>query len=300
MKSLKLILVLIVFAFASCDKISNPIVKRDAAFGTNFIKNNNLAYSNYKKVLLEDYTGHRCPNCPTANNAITNVLIPRYGDSLVVVAVHQGELAAPLAKFTNDYRTEAGESWGSSSGYGIVTWPIGLIDRTIISTKYMVPYTAWNTNIAKRLKTPFYVKLDLFTEYDPDARALNLSVKSTFNTSYTNTINIVAVYLQDGIEGPQDEKGIEIEYEFEHMLRGDINGAWGTELIAGPISAGDTANVAFNNFALPNELSGISNATPVSVDDSKVYVVVFVYDKISREILQVEKLKIRPAVSITD
>src|SRR5690606_5755026 len=116
--------------------------------------------------------------------AITNVLTPRYGDSLVVIAVHQGELAAPLAAFKNDYRTEAGESWGSSSGYGIVTWPIGLIDRTVISTKHMVPYTAWNSNIAKRLKTPFYVKLDLYTEYDPDIRALNLTVEGTFNTNY--------------------------------------------------------------------------------------------------------------------
>ena len=53
-----------------------------------------------RKILLEDYTGHKCPNCPEAAVEAHNLKLA-YGDSLVIMAVHAGVFAEPAP------------SWGS-------------------------------------------------------------------------------------------------------------------------------------------------------------------------------------------
>jgi len=108
MKKFSVLLLLVAFVGISCDKVTNPIVKTDTAVGSKFRYNSNDTLSHFKKVLLEDYTGHRCPNCPTGSSIIKKNLIPRYKDSLVVIAIHAGDLARPFDKFINqDFRTAA-------------------------------------------------------------------------------------------------------------------------------------------------------------------------------------------------
>ena len=43
-------------------------------------------------VLLEDFTGQRCSNCPTAT-AVIEQLHEAYGEALVAVGIHCGPLA---------------------------------------------------------------------------------------------------------------------------------------------------------------------------------------------------------------
>jgi hypothetical protein len=299
MKSLRFFILAICAAFVSCDKVKDPIVKRDTAVGENFVYNNNYSKSNYKKVLLEDYTGHRCTSCPAATDMIKNQLLPRYGDSLVVIAVHQGNVfAAPTTDFSNDYRTVCGEEWGSNTGFNIIAWPAGVVNRRKFNNLYIQQYTSWPARIPSVRSDPFYMKLDLLTAYDPSKRALNLDIKATFNLPYQDNVKVTVVYLQDGIVGPHDLKsGKKDDYVFDYMLRGDINGTWGSLLTNDPVSAGDTARLAFQNIAIPLELRGVSNGVPVAVDDKNVSIVVFAFDEKSKEVLQVEKIQILPKTS---
>jgi hypothetical protein len=99
------------------------------------------------------------------------------------------------------------------------------------------------------------------------------------------------VFIEDGIIGKQDVSGVENdEYEFEHMMRGDINGTWGTDLKTGPIAINDSAKVSFPNFSLP---ATIKDGKGLSVNDKNVSVIVFAYDANTKMVLQAEKVKIR-------
>ena len=67
--------------FSSCDIVETPYMNNE---NVNIDTNSN----NYvKKVLIEDFTGHLCPNCPQAANeidAIHNI----YGDQIIAIAIH--------------------------------------------------------------------------------------------------------------------------------------------------------------------------------------------------------------------
>jgi hypothetical protein len=94
------------------------------------------------------------------------------------------------------------------------------------------------------------------------------------------------VFTEDSIVGPQKDytKNPDIvhEYEFMHMLRGSINGSWGADLKAAPIKYQDSIMTSYPNFVLDTKFV-----------DKNVSVVAFVYDAVTREVLQVEKVKIR-------
>lgn len=281
-----------VITLVSCDKVSRPIVAKDVVVGSKFVIKDNKSVSNFKKVLLEDFTGQRCPNCPDAADIIKNSLIPAYSNSIVVVAVHAGDLSRPFGEFINqDFRTTAGTEWNSQSGFYITSWPTGLVNRKKYgANELLLNKSAWTSVVPLAFADPFVVKLDLTTKYDTTVRSLNVFVKATFNQSYPNDVKIIALYLEDGITGIQDRNNVTIDYEFEDMMRNTLNGTWGTDLKLKPIAAQDTVNVSFLNYPIPTDINGGKGK---AVNDKKVSVVVFAYDVLTREVLQVEKVKIR-------
>ena len=94
------------------------------------------------------------------------------------------------------------------------------------------------------------------------------------------------VITEDSIIGPQKDytknPDVITNYVFMNMLRGDINGSWGTVLKNAPIVANDSISTSFNNFSISS-----------TFNDKQLYLVGFVSDAITREVLQVEKVKIR-------
>jgi len=288
----KFVLLISIFLLSiSCDKVTDPIVKKDTVVGSKFITKTNSAVSHFRKVLLEDYTGQRCPNCPAGSSIIKNTLMPRYGDSLVVIAIHAGFLSSPSGEFINqDFRTTAGTEW--HDGFGVSQWPTGVVNNKAYPPDgILLTSTKWSSVVPKGLKDPFYLKLDLKTEYDTTVRALNTYIKAKFNMSYSGATKAVAFLTEDEVVGLQDNMGVVIEeYEFEHMLRTDISGTYGAALTNSAVAANDSVEIAHMNFKVPEE---INSGKGKAVNDKHVTLVVFVYDVATKAVLQVEKLKIR-------
>ncbi len=95
---------LISFSFMACDKVEAPY-KEEKEIKVN------------RKVLLEDFTGHKCVNCPNAHD-IAHDLQELYGeDNLIVIATHAGFFSTPSSgDFAYDFRTEAGPEWADYYG----------------------------------------------------------------------------------------------------------------------------------------------------------------------------------------
>ena len=55
------------------------------------------SYVNPEKVLIEDYTGHLCPNCPEAGREI-KAIQDIYGNQVIALAIHVSKtFARPLS-----------------------------------------------------------------------------------------------------------------------------------------------------------------------------------------------------------
>ncbi len=278
---------LLAVCFIGCDKIKDPIVVKNTTVGTTFITKSNATVSNFKKILLEDYTGHQCGNCPPAA-VVADDLSAQYKDTVVVIAVHAGFFTKTNSTFVTSYTTTAGNDWDGTAGFGVsgAGNPNGMVNRKDYGSGKVKKETSWASYALLAKSDPFVVKLDVTTNYDATVRVLNTTVKAKFKTAYPTNTSITLVITEDSIVGPQKDysKNPDVidDYEFKHMLRGDVNGSFGTTLKNTPIAANDSISLAFNNFSIKS-----------NYNDKHIYLVAFVSNSTTREVLQVEKVKIR-------
>lgn len=288
MKKLFLLLSLPVLLLAACDKVKTPIIPQNGAVGKTFTTKSNKTVNSFYKVLIEDYTGHTCGNCPKAG-AAADALVLAYGNKVVVMAVHAGPYAYPAAGFPQNFQTHAGTTWDSKSYFGVsgIGNPNGLINRKPYGGSIVESYTQWDATVVNALAVEsMTVKLLVTTNYDPTARALNTDIVAEYQSDYANDVNVLAVIIEDGIIGAQtnyskypDRDTLNV---FNHVLRGSLNGDFGNLLKSGPSAAGDSAFVSNKNFKLD-----------ASFNDNNISVVVFAFDAKTLEVIQAEKVKIR-------
>lgn len=281
------IVIALLTGFYSCDKVKNPTVVKTTAVGSTFDSVNNASVAGFKKTLLEDFTGHKCGNCPAAAR-LAETLVAQYQSSLVVVAIHAGFFSKTNTQFPTSYTTDVGNAWDGSAGFNVSASgnPNGMVNRKAYPGFQLIHKDTWATTVGLAQSDPFVVKMELATAYDKAARALNVETKLTFLQSYANNVKLQLVLTEDSIIGPQldySQNPDHIEhYHFEHMLRAAINGSWGEVAKTAPIAALSTATITNSNFAVDAKFN-----------DKKLYLVAFVYDEITKNVLQVEKLKIR-------
>lgn len=271
--------------FSSCDKINSPIQSAQTPGDTNIF---------VRKVLLEDYTGHTCGNCPNAAK-VAESLAKQYGENLVVLAVHAGWFSNVKTDYPTSYTTTAGNDWDGTSGFGIskVGNPNGMVNRKNYQNSGLIQKeTKWPTTVALAMNDTYILGLKLKLSYNASSRILNTNVKANFKIGYSNDVKVSVVLMEDSIIGDQTDytqSPSHIEnYVFMHMLRGAINGSWGTNLKTAPINAADSVSVDFTNFAIDSKFK-----------DKHLTVVAFAYDASTKEVLQVEKIGLL-AKTITD
>src|SRR4051812_5513690 len=81
----------LILLIASCDKIEAPY--REPVPVNDFCTTGIEDSIPHKKVLVEDYTGHLCGNCPAAGIYLNDTLKSVYNHCLVIISVHAGFFA---------------------------------------------------------------------------------------------------------------------------------------------------------------------------------------------------------------
>ncbi len=293
-----------IMVFAACDKVKNPNqnpnTNSNCVVTPNIVKTNSLT-SGYRKVLVEDYTGHTCGNCPKAARFIENIeLTASFKDSMIVMAVHAGGaggFAEPnMPDYPDEFRNEASNDWDVFLGMSVAGFPKVLVNRTPASPQ---AYSALNTLIPLNVRKPQSAKLDVTTYLDTAKLLLNVDVKTTFKMAYTNSVKLVLTMLEDSIIAHQkdylppvgtvvstSDPDLTLFYVFNNMNRGAINGSWGDLVKAGPIAVNDTVTKKYTCFKV-NSYNGSKKSI------KNMSVLAFVYDDITKEILQAEKIKIK-------
>ena len=129
-----------------------------------------------KKVLVEEFTGVRCVNCPSGAAELEN-LKSIYGDRLVVVSIHAGDFAPPYTDSKFDFRTPEGaalETWlGTPLGY-----PTAVVNRKKFDGQRSLQVTKanWAGLIADESKTASLLNVGINKKYTKDTRDLTMTV----------------------------------------------------------------------------------------------------------------------------
>lgn len=242
-----------------------------------------------QNVLLEDYTGHRCVNCPQA--AIqAHDLVASWGGRLKLVAVHAGLFAAYVsAPYTANYTTPAGDAWDQTFGVSNVGNPNGLINRTGFSQNHIVSPSNWAGRIQDAMQQTPEVMLQVITDYSPAERKLCAHVRATWLQDMQDNINLLLIILEDSIVSPQKNNNPQVgpvpdimDYTHMHVMRHAMNGIWGRPIIsADSLTSAGSQIIHTYRYDLPE--------TWVA---EHCGVIAFVYRTSDYQILQVEDAKV--------
>lgn len=178
-------------------------------------------------VLLEEYTGMLCVNCPAAARE-AQLLKETFGKKLIVVAIHAGDFAKPNANFRTDLRSEAGEAYWKAFGFAFN--PVGMVNRSVWSGSVTLNPVNWATAVRGELAVESSVRLELHTDYDKSTRAYTCDIVASGLTGQETEITLWLV--EDEIVAPQViPGGTDKNYVQRHVLRGALNGTWGEPIV---------------------------------------------------------------------
>jgi hypothetical protein len=268
---------------SSCTKLTTPY----AASKHGNIKDTIVDWDTVtpvRKVLLEDYTGHYCTNCPDA--AITaRTLAASNKGKLVVMAVHAGYYAR---KGTGDYALDLESAEGTqwNNDFNITSNPNGMINRKIFNDNRVVSADKWGESVTSLISLAPDAMMKIFPVLDTTTRQLQTLIYSHFINKLPDAYKITVCVLEDSIIGSQKNNNPNIgptpdwpNYVFNGVMRGTMNGAEGEILT----TAIDLDLTYMGKFAYTlNTVWNFRNC----------YVMAYIYDATTLEIVQVERVKI--------
>jgi hypothetical protein len=276
-------------AYTGCDKITGPYVIHSQPVDTSACPAPQFpaVTDHFKHALLEDYTGHFCPNCPRAG-LIANGLKTQYGDSLIVMAVHSGYFSwVRKSPFDYNFRTEAGSVWDSLT-FKIVSNPNGLVNRRgFPALQHIIAPNSWAGEISKVFDEAPLMDLQLISEYNSADDKLCIHTKTTYLAPINDrSLNLSIVITEDSIVSGQKNSDPLVgatpqinNFVHNHIMRGTVNGVWGTPLLSKGTAASGSIVKSF-----PLTLANFNVNTLVP---RHCHVVAFVFDTDTKEVLQV-------------
>ncbi len=266
------------FILSSCDEVKPPYIEAGGECG-----NGNLSIP-IRKIFVEDYTGHKCGNCPLAKELLDS-LTKIYCDHIVPVAVHVGYFAEPnkTGKYSTDLRTETGNELNEFFGNDNAGLPNGLINRTEYNASKVQTLSNWRSVIAKLLQNPPEIDMDIENSFSTETKNLTSKIKINGLKNIEKTLFLCVFLTEDSLVAWQKDYRLEnpdIEnYVHRHVLRISLNGTWG-EKISEKLSQNQIVEKSFQT-TLKNEWNA-----------KHCEIVAFVYDSKTKEILQAEKKSI--------
>ena len=245
--------------FMGCDKID--------------INNTHKPYTptnGNKTVLIKDFTGARCVNCPAAAEVVHELQHQLGDDRIFILSVHAGYMAMPVGSFP-DFITPEGTEWYNNNSAN----PLFAVDQVALTEGNTLNESQLDAPVSAALAEPQLFDIDINNTYDEDSR--HLSVENRINATgerlgqYYATVCLV----EDSIVGRQIvPSGIDTAYVFRNVFRGTLNGAEGGLVTNGIVYIDDTFNLNCS----------------IDIDDTynadQCYVLTYIYDKSDGKILQ--------------
>ncbi|MCB9170506.1 MAG: Omp28-related outer membrane protein [Flavobacteriales bacterium] len=267
-----------------CDKISEPY----AAPGSDAVDTSDVVG---RRVLLEDFTGFRCNNCPAATQVALQ-LQQIYGeDRLLIVGVHGmpffSDPVPPAGDgyFDTDFQTPEANIYVNT--FGITFLPTGMVSRREYNSSLTLGDASWGSAIDEIIGTPADVDV-IFSSFQLDGTntiqtTIDVPIIQDLAGDYNLTVYLTEDHVDDWqIDNQQSPPEVE-HYDHRHVLRDNLNGAWGDPLVLGSASAGDTLSATFSH-PLPANV----------IDPDHCALIAYVYNTANYEIIQVSEHRFQP------
>ena len=287
----------------SCDVLEGPYMDDTVnpidTSGNEYVKN----------ILIEDFTAHRCSNCPNAAREI-EAIHDVYGSRIISLAIHAGFQFAypypldttvnPNQKFTYDFRTIWGDEMDTEFGLSASGLPNGMINRidwTENGGDHRKAVSQWASITADELNKEVQFGININSTV-VTADLINITIDTEALTSLSGNYRLVVCLSENNIINWQTDGTYEdSDYVHKHVLRSLLTTSWGDDLTSSSINNGDSFNHTYSLDLSDLEDNNIQNSLSMNQgngnsggwDANNLYVIAYVYDVSNYEILQVEE-----------
>lgn len=171
-----------------------------------------------QKVLVEEFTGQFCPNCPLGHLALDNIK-SLYGENAVIVSIHAGDQAFD----DPDYGLKTAEGDVYAAAYNMDAYPFAVVNRN--KANVMSDRSQWQGAVFNAARTAPKAGIQLLAHIVDDAIVVESNLKSRLEP--------LSAYYQvwvteDDIVAMQDNNGEYLmDYVHNHVYRASVNGIGG-------------------------------------------------------------------------
>lgn len=264
----------------ACDKIPDGEIRGEAEIilHYDYHTDNTPIDENMQYVVLEDFTGVRCVNCPKAAE-VAHTLQNKLKSQLIVIGSHPS--GSPLTiPYTGDADLRSEISKTYHEFWQKPALPAGLVNR-----QKTLNFNNWTAEVEtaaaeKPVATVNQIKVDTV------GGKMKVEASGYFKSDYTKdgNINIILLVLEDCFdvrqEGEEESKE-KHNYHHDHVLRTSIGDVWGEQVLNAKPKAEakftHTATVELNSAWKKDKLSVVALLTNAS----------------TREIINAAKVKVK-------
>lgn len=199
-----------------------------------------------RAILIEDFTGQRCINCPTGTEII-NGIVDTYGeDNVIAVGIHSGPLGFAGNSKTVGLMTDTGNEyytrWDKENKMG---QPWVVFNRKTSPDSH---YNNWAAMVGTIISEKANLSVKIDNAYDAATRTLTTTVGAD---GVNGTVNgkLQVWIVEDGVKALQmmPDGSANKEYVHNHVFRAAVNGTWGEDVT---VKEGETTTKQYS-YKLP-------------------------------------------------
>jgi thiol-disulfide isomerase/thioredoxin len=237
-------------------------------------------------VLIEEFTGAKCPNCPAGTKAL-EAIADKYPDNVVVVGVHSNFLANPAV--TGDPKLSYPEAQEVENYLG--AWlgkPEAAFNRKKFTNQSNIrigkPDT-WIVYVEEELKLIPAANLLISRKYSDANRELTIELKTIAKQNIDKAIHLHVMITESNIFTTQESSTGNIpNYNQKHVLRKVITPIPGDKIADNLVSGQEV--IKEYKYTLPSDA--------VLWKSENCSVVAFLsYDESNKTILQAAEIKVK-------
>lgn len=186
-----------------------------------------------KTVLIEDFTGVSCPNCPEGARIIENLRTIYGKDRIIPVAVHTLGFHQLHDNSQYEFRTEKGQQMQDAIDV-LFSKPAAAVNRTKNpedGSRFYNVKERWPDAVAREIATPSELNMGLTLNYNKQSREVTIDITFVPVNDIDVQLNVTALITENGLIDPQtDISEVVQEYVHDHVLRDVITSPEGNPL----------------------------------------------------------------------
>jgi len=207
-----------------------------------------------RKVLIEEFTGVQCVNCPEGSAKIED-LVALHGNFLIPISIHAGDFSDPYNESLYDFNTPEGEILERAYLGPVLGFPSATVNRRVFDGENERPIVLrkWAGYIAQELLEEPKLDITIDNDYETISRELTVDITLNFSETVTEGLGISIMILEDDIIDYQlTPDGKQSDYAHKHVLRTMLTDYQGDVISPNQTVSGQKPEFTYT-FTVPTE-----------------------------------------------